>query len=172
MTAADVDDGFVEALAGLQAVGASPDTEALVAEVVRHGSEEGDLLATYAAFAETASSPAVRYLVNLILSDERRHHQVLVEMASAIAWGEFPGTPSGATPVLDVGPADEEVVEVARQLLDRERQDHRALLHLRRRLRPYADTTMWALLVDLMIADTEKHQRILGFTLDHLKRRR
>ena len=44
-------------------------------------------------------------------------------------------------------------------------------MRLRRSLRPYADTTMWSLLVDLMIADTEKHQRMLSFVLDHLPRR-
>lgn len=167
-----VDPDFSEALAGLNAVGASPDTEALVERVAAHGAAEGELLTEYAALVETAPSPAVRYLMELILADERRHHRTLVEMASAIAWGELPGTPSGATPALDGGMAsDEPVVAATRRLLDHERHDHAELLKLRRTLRPYADTTMWSLLVDLMLADTEKHQRILGFILQHLSRR-
>lgn len=163
------DDSFAEAVAGLQAVGASPDTEALVERVVRHGAEEGALLAEYERLLETVSSPSVRYLMELVLADERRHHRTLVEMASAMAWGELPGTPAGATPALDGGVShDEQLAQATRRLLDHERHDHAELLKLRRTLRPYADTTLWSLLIDLMVADTEKHQRILGFILDHL----
>lgn len=168
----DADPDFTEALAGLHAVGASPDTEALVERVAAHGAAEGALLAEYASLVETAPSPAVRYLMELILADERRHHRTLVEMASAMAWGELPGTPAGATPALDGGMAtDEPLVASTRRLLDHERHDHAELLKLRRSLRPYADTTLWALLIDLMLADTEKHQRILGFILQHLTHR-
>lgn len=167
------DESFAEALAGLQALQASPDTEALVQQVVRHGAEEGVLLAEYATLVDSATSPAVRYLMALIMSDERRHHRTLVEMASAMAWGELPGTPPGATPVLDGGNrGDRDVADATRRLLAHERHDHAELLRLKRTLRPFADTTMWSLLVDLMIADTEKHQRILGFILDHLLARR
>lgn len=170
---AEEDDSFAEALAGLEAVQASPDTEALVEQVVRHGREEGVLLAEYASLVDRAPSPAVRYLMELILADERRHHRNLVEMASAMAWGEMPGTPAGATPALDGGlEPDDEIAAATRRLLAHERHDHAELLRLRRRLRPYSDTTLWSLLVDLMIADTEKHQRILGFVLDHLASRR
>jgi len=81
--------------------------------------------------------------------------------------------PAGATPVLDGGvSADDPLVAATRRFLACERKDHRELLRLRRTLRPYADTTLWALLVDIMVADTEKHQRILKFILEHLARRR
>lgn len=167
------DDSFAEAVAGLQALGASPDTEELVTRVARHGAEEGALLAEYARLVATASSPAVRYLMELILADERRHHRTLAEMATAMAWGHFGSGPATATPALDgAASLDEELARATRRLLEHERQDHTELVRLRRNLRPYAHTTMWTLLVDLMIADTDKHQQILAFVLDHLARHR
>lgn len=164
-----MDTSFSEALRGLREVGASPDTAEIVTILARHGGEEQDMVRHYEELAADAASPAVRYLVGLIVEDERRHHRVLVELAGAIAWGRLPGGPDDATPVLDRAEAgNEELRRMTRRLLDHERADHAALVRLRRRLRPYAETTMWQLLVDIMIADTDKHRRILEFIDHHL----
>ena len=60
-----------------------------------------------------------------------------------------------------------ELIRETRALLREEERDKKELRKLRRQLEPYADTTVWALLVDLMIHDTEKHARILRFILAH-----
>src|ERR1039458_8977182 len=82
-----MEDTFEWALEGLESTGASEDTRELVEMLARHGKEEGEILARYQRFAEAASAPETRYLVKLILDDERRHHGLLVEMANAIASG-------------------------------------------------------------------------------------
>ena len=92
-----------------------------------HGEQEGAILERYQRFADDSSSPAVRYLVRLIVEDEERHHRVL----------------------------------------DIELADIKELKRLRRRLDAYQDTTLWALLVDLMLLDTEKHVHILRFVASH-----
>src|SRR5947209_18662312 len=79
-------EAFDRALEGLDAYGASVDERQLVAVLARHGQEEGHILATYARFASSAPSPSARYLVSLILDDERRHHRLLGEIANAIGW--------------------------------------------------------------------------------------
>jgi hypothetical protein len=161
-------DAFDRALEGLDAYGASVDERQLVDVLARHGQEEGKILASYARFASSAPSPSARYLVSLILDDERRHHRLLGEIANAIGWS-WESARSGPLPHLELGhtESNEVLVKETRALLREEERDKKELRKLRRKLEPYADTTVWALLVDLMIHDTEKHARILRFILDH-----
>ena len=149
-------------------MGASATDRELVETLSRHGIEEGRILARYQKYAETASSPATRYLVNLILDDERRHHRVLEEIANAIAWGWDENSPASAVPDLwTTRAADPALLEETKALLAEEKRDHAELKRLRRDLRSYADTTLWALLIDMMLLDTEKHARILAFIAKH-----
>lgn len=160
------DAAFDTARAGLRATGASVEIRDLVDLLSRHGAEEGRVLAEYERLAEEAEDRAVRYLVRLILDDERRHHALLAEMATGMAWetAEVPGVPS--TPPLPLH-LDEELLDVSRRLLRIEEADRHELRALRKRLRTYADTTLWGLLVDLMLLDTEKHATVLRFLERH-----
>ncbi len=154
---------FESSARGLREVGASVDERELVELIIRHGREEGELLERYEAVSKR-SSPSMRYLVDLIVEDERRHHRVLGEIADAIAWGTVDG---GSAGVPRPGPHDAEadaaLLVETEALLAAEKRDRVELRRLRRRLRRYTGT-MWPLLIDVMLADTEKHIRILEFT--------
>lgn len=156
-----VDEAFDRAFEGLRATGASPDITSLVELLARHGSEEGKLLAVYEELAKSTSNKAVQYLINLILDDERRHHRLLADVANAMAWESLNGDVSATPPLTPQ--ADRALLEHTRKLRRAERDDHKQLRELRKRLRPFADTTMWALIVDMMVLDTEKHMAILRF---------
>ena len=157
-----MDDAFDWAREGVEKTGAGADVRALVEFLAGHGEAEGAILARYQRFAEEASAPESRYLVRLILEDERRHHGLLVEMTDAVAWGLVD---TAATPVipdlsrLDAG--NEALAEETRCLLDMERKDRVELRRLRKRLRPFTNASLWRLIIDLMALDTEKHIRIL-----------
>lgn len=161
-------EAFARAREGLDTYGASVSERELVDVLARHGEEEGHMLATYARFASSAPSATARYLVSLILDDERRHHRLLGEIANAVGWSWEAGRP-GSAPEIEIGrhEPNEALIKETRELLREEEKDKKELRKLRRKLEPYADTTVWALLVDLMIHDTEKHARILRFILDH-----
>jgi hypothetical protein len=73
-----------------------------------------------------------------------------------------PGLPGGI---------DGELLRLTRRLLKAERADGRSLRRIRRRLRPFADTTLWALVIDMMILDTKKHATILRFLERHSRTR-
>lgn len=60
-----------------------------------------------------------------------------------------------------------EFAAVVRRLIELERRDRDDLLRLRKEFRPVADTTLFALLIDLMVLDTDKHLRILRFLAHH-----
>jgi hypothetical protein len=153
--------GFQRARDGLEATGASPDTRALVEVLARHGEDEGRLLGEYARLAEGADG-AVRYVVDLILQDEQRHHRVLVEIANAMAWGPLQEGPARGIPSLWAH-RDPLLLAYTRKLRRAEQQDRRHLRRLRRRLRPFADSTLWSLMIDLMLLDTKKHITMLRF---------
>ncbi|MHB1710362.1 MAG: hypothetical protein ACYCV7_03010 [Acidimicrobiales bacterium] len=169
-----MDTTFETAEQGLRKTGASVESRELVELLTRHGSEEGAILEKYQRFTQDATTEDMRYLVQLIIDDERRHHRQLGEMANAIAWGGSKGSPDAAIPNLAAAPggtALQSLVDETRQLLHIEKRDRAELKDLRKRLRLYADTTLWVLVVDLMLLDTEKHIRILGFIAKHASAR-
>lgn len=160
---------FETAMEGLEQMGASVGERELVEMLRRHGEEEGVLLQRYERYATEASSPAVRYLVGLLLEDETRHHRLLVELANAIAWGWSANSPVPATPgIYEDSGQDDRLAAETNELLAFEEQDEKELRRLRNQLRDYRDTTMWSLVVETMLADTQKHAHILRFIARHL----
>lgn len=164
-----IDADFESPARGLRELGASADERDLVEWIVRHGEEESELLARYEALAEASASPSTRYLVGLILEDERRHHRIMAEIAHAIAWGIVP-TPAPAATVPRPGRHEHDaLVEETKVLLASERRDRAELKRLRRRLSAYHNT-LWPLLVEVMMQDSDKHARILDFIVRQHRR--
>lgn len=157
-----IDADFESPARGLRELGASAGERELVEWIVRHGREEGELLQRYEALADATASPSTRYLVGLIVEDERRHHRILAEIAQAIAWGIVPNS---ETTVPRPGRHEHDaLVEETKVLLASEKRDRAELKRLHRRLSAYHDT-LWPLLVEVMMADSEKHARILDFVV-------
>ncbi len=163
---------FDKAFQGLRTTGASVSTHEVVETLDRHGREEAKLLDRYQRFVEEAESPAARYLVQIILDDELRHHRVLEDLANTIAWGWTKGVPEEVVPVFPQDGEDGALRAETRALLEHELRDRAHLRRLRRRLRSYGEAPLWGMLVDLMRSDTEKHIDILRFILRTTSRRR
>jgi hypothetical protein len=160
---------FEAALDGLGKMGASVSERELVDHLARHSEEEGALLGRYQRFAQEAASPAVRYLVQLIVEEEKKHHRLLGELANAIAWEWSDNSPVPATPELSSEvDTSSSLAQETKDLLAAEKRDSAELHRLRKELKPYEETTMWSLIVELMLLDTEKHQLILRFISRHL----
>ena len=137
--------------------------------VTDHVASESEFIAAYRELAEAPATPdAVRYLIRLVLEDEERHHRVLHEIATAL--GDRQNGPD-AVPNLSHEPPDRVLEEVTGRFLAAERADHKQLRALRKELRPFRDTSLWALLVELMEHDTVKHIRLLTFIRDNIARR-
>ena len=164
----DAGPDFHQAFEGLRATGASGDMRDLVELLAHHDHEEAPLLAAYRSLA-TGTDGVVRYIIDLILEDECRHHRLLVEMATAMAWSGVGADSGPRTPALGLG-VNPEVVRLTRKLRRSEQADRRALRAIHRRLRPFADETLWSLLVNLMEHDTEKHIAMLRFLECHAAR--
>ena len=159
---------FRDAVRGLHATGASHSAHQIVKALDRHGREEGELLERYRRFEEESDSPWVRYLVRLVMEDERRHHGLLEGLANTIAWGGLKGTPDQTVPTFPHAFGRDDALESeTRALLNHELRDRVELRRIRRRLSSYGDVALWELLIDLMRSDTDKHIRIFRFILRH-----
>ena len=130
------------------------------------------MLEEYVATAEGTDSKALSYLINLLVEDERRHHRYFNELASSLKSEAELGGVDPVIPRLDLDQVDRaELLEATNLLLEHEKADAVELKRLRKELRDMEDTTLWALLVDIMMRDTDKHIAILRFVTDHAKRK-
>ena len=149
-------------------IGASVWEQQLFDYVEDHVQSEGAILDEYQRLADDQSgSPAFRYLTRLILDDERRHHQMFEDLAESVRQMAEMRLEDEPIPSLHGLRSDRERIKaVTERLLAVERADAKELKRFERSLREVRDTTLWALLVELMQADTAKHIKILSFIRD------
>lgn len=148
--------------------GLSTSEESLYLRLTEHVASEAEFISAYRERAEAADTPeAVRYVIRLVLEDEERHHRILHQILIAIGNGIAWRNDTDAVPDLPYKP-DPELATVTRRFLAAERADRKELHALRKELRPFRDTNLWALLVDLMEHDTAKHIHMLRFLADHV----
>jgi rubrerythrin len=151
-------------------VGASVWEREIFDHLTEHIVQEQGLFEEYVYAAKETESKALGYLINLLIEDERRHHSLFRQLAESLKseaelWPESP-----VLPRMDFNKENRvEVLEVTARLLDREENDLRELKRLRSELSDVKDTTLWALLVELMERDTDKHIAILRFASKHAK---
>jgi rubrerythrin len=135
---------------------------------------ERDLLQQYRSAAKTSPSKALRYLVDLLIEDEIRHHRIFTDLAESLKNDALLRAGDPSIPYIDFDQESnrDAVIDLTDQLLQREQADAQELKRLRRELRDVKDTSLWGLLVDVMERDTQKHIAILKFAKKHAGRRK
>lgn len=135
--------------------------QTLLAMFTRHAEVEGAALASYRELADNSSAgEAIKYLVDMVLDDEERHHRLFEEMGNQIRsflW-DVPVEPH--TPAMTHG-HDPELLAATGKLLAMEREDLDELHALRKALRHSPSSSIQPALVETMIHDTQKHIVIL-----------
>lgn len=132
-----------------------------------HVREETRFLEAYETLCEAVEDPGTRFLIDLILEDERRHHELFGRLAAS-ARGDG-GRPSIVSP----DPSPEEarrILEPTARFLEAEHEDREELRKLAKELRGSADS-LWHLLIELMDLDTRKHVAILEYLKGRLEER-
>ncbi len=153
--------------------GPSATDRALYAHLTNHIATERGLLEEYSDIADRTESRAFRYLVNLLIEDEIRHHRIFSELAESLETIALMKAKEPAIPLIDFVRTDRDaVVEATERLLEHESEDARELKRLRRELRDTRDDSLDGLLVELMQRDTQKHIAILRFVRKRTGRRR
>ena len=147
----------------LTELAATPWDEELLTHFADHLAGEQELLMEYATIRDSGPEH-VRYLVDLIMADEQRHHQTFQELVnrvrSDIDFRDYePKVPYIGSP----GENRAALLEATERMLAFEHADQRSLHRLQKELRPVRRTTLFSLLVELMELDTKKHVAILEF---------
>ena len=153
--------------------GPSATDRAVYAHLTNHIDLERGLLEEYREIADNTESEAFRYLVNLLIEDEIRHHTMFKQLADSLETIALMKPREPAVPMIDFSRGDKAaVLEATKRLLDHETEDARELKRLRRELRDSRDDSLTGLLVEIMQRDTEKHIAILRFVRKHTRRSR
>ncbi len=138
-------------------------SQKLINHLTAHMDSEREVLRAYAELADRAEEDHVRYLVQLILADEVRHHQLFGEMINALRAEMDQRDISPRLPDFRPGETPPELIEETRRLLAIEKRDTHDLARLKKELDKVADTRWWSVLVEVMELDTQKHVRLLEF---------
>jgi len=128
-----------------------------------HARDERYVLDRYEELARVVTDPGTRFLIDLIVEDEHRHHGFFERLRSSAA--VTPGqddqiVPLPPRPDLAQVPA---LLENTRRFREAEEGDVETLRQLEHELRSVDDERLWHLLVVVMQLDTEKHLRILRY---------
>ncbi len=136
--------------------------ERLLRALEAHAAAEAESMTAYEQLSEKSGDPLVALLMRLVLQDEQRHHELLGRMAGNLT----------EDMVEELGDVDvtshEEAVLATRAMIREEREGARYLRHLARQ-EPKLYDGAYALLLETMARDSEKHEHILRFILRRLE---
>ena len=138
----------------------------LLERMAEHVTSEKAVLEKYRGLARETSEPDVRYLLSLIAEEEERHHARMAEIANAIRRDFQHEIFEPAVPELTESPLPVGLLGATLEMLAIEENDDRELRRLASELDSIPGQTMWPLLIEMLIADTEKHAAILRFILN------
>jgi rubrerythrin len=152
----------------------SADADRLVRALEAHASAEAHDLADCQDLAQRSDDPYVRLLFDMIIDDEQRHQALLQSMVGHLRDGPPPG--DGLSVPADLSDATATPlpgVELAAALRDLIRNEHEAARHLRHVGRQDAAVYegLYAVLLDSIARDSEKHAALLRYLLTRLERR-
>jgi len=150
-------------------IGASGWEQHLFDALREHEHDEQEVIGAYVDFAEQTSSEAVRYLINLIVEDEKRHHRLLSELANTIRAEVTFDERGDKVPFLDVHRHDPALLEATRRFLEIERRDRTDFKDLAKEVDRMGGP-LDSFLVKMVLDDTDRHIRILRF-IERLARR-
>jgi hypothetical protein len=148
----------------------SPFDAAILNHLTEHLAGEAEILDEYRLLAASPDAP-VRYLAQLILEDEERHHRVLTELANQFRSSASLVEQVPQVPWLTKSTDRHSLAHSVHRLRKFERRDLRQLRKLARHLRPIRDDSLDPVIVATLEMDTRKHLRYLR-ELRRIARRR
>jgi rubrerythrin len=165
-----LDRGVLMTIAQLPATQtAPPRSDRLMRALEAHAAAEAHDIATYEAIAARTNDPAVAILLGLVIEDEHHHHDLLRRLVSRLEDDVAFSAAASSDPlaVSEGAVPDPEMASTFRSLIRDEQEGARYLRHLARQ-EPRMHAGLFALLLESMARDSEKHAHILRFILKRL----
>lgn len=145
------------------------EVERLMKEFESHETHEAAFLRRYREMLETTQNPLVKFLVELIVADEEKHHVVLHAMTStlegSLTWTHLQNAIEG---LYNLGKEKDEILKLTEDFLRVEKKEIGEYRKLMRATKRYY-RGLFALFLAAMIHDSEKHVEILEFLRKKLK---
>jgi hypothetical protein len=144
----------------------------LMNEFKTHENDEERWLSVYKESAEAADDPVIRFLLNMIVTDEERHHQILARTMASLK-DDLASTRAGERPAKTAASAAaaRELAVIVERFLDVERKGIRECEKLKKTTQRFRQGLL-ALFCETMIYDSLKHIAILKFLRTKLKQQR
>jgi bacterioferritin (cytochrome b1) len=143
--------------------------ERLREEFESHETDEEVFVRRYREMFETMQNPLVKFLVELILADEEKHHRVLEGMTStlkgSLTWTRLENAIEG---LYNLGQQKDEILKLTEDFIQAEKKEILEYRKLMRASKRYYQG-LFALFLAAMIHDSEKHVEILEFLRKKLK---
>ncbi|MGH7770549.1 MAG: hypothetical protein ACREQP_24110 [Candidatus Binatia bacterium] len=145
------------------------EVERLLNEFESHETQEREFLRQYKEIAGDVRQPLIKFLLQLIISDEEKHHAVTHAMVATLK-GDLNWTkPEDAIRGLyDLDGKKKELLAGTEQFIRTEKQGIQECKTLAKVSRRYYKG-LFALLMGCMVHDSKKHVRILEFLRDRLR---
>jgi len=144
--------------------------EQLLSAFEAHEGEEGVLIRRYQEIAEGSGNSVIRFLLQLIISDEEKHHAVTRAMASTLKGSLTWTRPQGALRGFkELGKGPKELPALTDDFIKLEREGIKEYKKLIRASKGYY-RGLFSLLLRSMIHDSEKHLEILKFLKQALQK--
>jgi rubrerythrin len=140
-----------------------PWPEEIRERITEHVNNEHSIMIEYEKLAEDATAEDVRFLMQVVLDDERRHHRWFRELRNSLDAAIELRSVGATIPPVGSEPVSPALLEATERLLEVEHEDAQELKALRKALKPVEGTTLWSLLVEIMEHDTQKHIAILEY---------
>ena len=149
---------------------AVPEAERLLKEFESHDGKEGEIIRSYKEIATKSKDPLIKFLLQLIISDEERHHAVMYAMASSLRGSINWSKPEDTIPTLgELGEEKGELMKLTADFIKLEKEGIKESKKLLKATEGYYQG-LFTLLVTTMIHDSEKHVEILDFLRRRLKK--
>jgi len=145
------------------------EVERLLNEFESHEAQEKEFLRQYKEIAAEVRNPLIKFLLQLIASDEEKHHAVTHAMTATLK-GDLTWTrPEDAIRGLyDLDGKKKELLAATEEFIRTEKEGVEECKALKKASRRYYKG-LFTLLIECMIHDSEKHVRLLEFLRDRLK---
>jgi rubrerythrin len=141
-------------------------TEDLLAVLSAHVDGESEHVEAYRRLAQTINDPIVKLLMDLIVEDEQRHHELMMRMAARLR-DDLEATRSAYALPYAPSPRNGRLQAFAAIVAEHARDERKGARELRR----LADDAgliydgVFALLLETMADDSAKHERVMRFVL-------
>ncbi len=145
------------------------EVERLMNEFEAHEGQEGKITQRYKEIAEKSKNPIFKFLLQLIVSDEEKHHAVTHAIVSTLKGGLTWTKPEDAIGgISSLGEEKAELVKLTEEFIELEKEGIKEYKKLIKESKGYYQG-LFVLLLQSMIHDSEKHAEILEFLRNRLK---